>query len=197
MKQYGDEDFIFLIKEEAEADETKVLHENNIQNGYVILHDEKITFQEFPVIKGEFSMVLPEMFEPMPKNLAELKYQSANRPDIILTNPATTINLTFSYKTTKMREEETEVAKDAIQKVIMKLHPESSVIESKVIHLQNMNIAYFDFVTPAIDSDIYNFMFFFSLKERMMMGAFNCLEQDQYDWKELFIQMLESVCVIS
>lgn len=192
MKQYGDEDFIYLIKEEAGGEEGAA-HENHIEDGYILLHDEKILFKEMPVSEDEFSMILPEMFEPMEKGLAELKYPSVNRPDFILTNPATTINLTFSHKADKMVEGQAGEAKDAIQKVIMKLHPESKVMESKVVQVDGRDIAYFDFVTPAIDTDIYNLMFFFSLKGTMLMGAFNCLKEDMGDWKGIAIQMLGSI----
>lgn len=193
MKQYGDEDFIFLIQEEAQEKELQEDHVNRIQDGYLVLHEEKILFQRRTLLEDKITMIAPVLFEPMPEYMAELKYPNTNRPDYILTNPQTTINLTFSLQNDRLAAEETQEARDAIQKLVLKLHPESKVIDSKTVEAGEISIAYFDFVTPALDSDIYNFMFLFSWKGRMLMGSFNCLQPDMHDWKEIFLQMLSSI----
>lgn len=195
MKRYGDEDFIFLIQEEELANQEEN-HNNQIQDGFIILKEESISFQERPVSKYGFFMTLPVMFTPMQKEFVEIKYPNNNRPDYILSNPSTTINLTFAYKTYQMEPEKTEVNRDVIQELVMRGQRGGEVIESNTVTAGDIKISYFDFVTSAIDSDIYNLIFFFSLRGRMMMGAFNCLQPDQSDWKEVAIQMLESVRIL-
>lgn len=192
MKEYGDEEFIYLIKEE-ESGEVDTDHVNQIQDGYIYIDDEQILFKETVVSEDEFSMILPVIFEPMPENLVEIKYPSVNRPDFILSNPETTINLNFSHKADSLANEEAEEFKNIIQEGILRMNPSSNVIDSSIIEVEQHNIAYFDFITPAVDTEIYNLMFFFSLEERLLMGSFNCIKQDMYDWKEIFIQMLQSI----
>ena len=92
-----------------------------------------------------------------------------------------------------MTNDQTDEVKNAIQEVVMRLHPASKVIDSTVIDALGHNIAYFDFVSAAIDTNVYNLMFFFSLRGTLLMGSFNCLQQDMEDWKEVFIQMLQSI----
>lgn len=192
MKQYGDEDFIYLIKEEEEI-KVEQEHINQITDGYIIIDDEKIFMENTPVSEDEFSMTLPVVFEPMDQSLAKIKYPSENRPDFILSNPETTITANFSHKRDLLDDDEVEEFKNIIQESIMKMYPSSKVIESNTIEVDGHKIAYFDFITPAIDSEIYNLMFFFSLKGRLLMGAFNCLKLDMFDWKDIFLQMLHSI----
>ena len=56
-----------------------------------------------------------------------------------------------------------------------------------------MNISYFDYKSPAIDEQIYNFMFFAPLKETILHGVFNCRYRDADIWKDIFIQVADSV----
>ena len=76
---------------------------------------------------------------------------------------------------------------------MQRLHPSSEIIEKNTAEAENCRLAWFDFVTPAIDTDIYNIMFFTSLQGRLLMGGCNCLDEDKDVWKELFVQMLGTV----
>jgi len=199
MKTYGDEDFIFLANEleNQRNKQEEPEYENHINDGYIIIAHTKFPFKEEVISDDEFSMILPEMFSVMSHEMAQIKYPSQSRPDFILTNPETTINLTFFHKDDEVTNADIEEVKNAIQEIMMRLHPTSKVIDSTVIEVQERNIAYFDFVSSAIDTNVYNLMFFFSLSGTLLMGSFNCLHQDMDDWKEIFIQMLQSVKFLS
>ncbi len=92
MKEYGDEGFINLLREERE--ETV----KNIKDGTVLVAGENIDFQEREVLQGKMWMWMPDGFGPLSKELARLKYPNENRPDVIYTNQETTVNITFSHK---------------------------------------------------------------------------------------------------
>ena len=93
MKEYGDEGFIALLREgRAEA-------KKDIRKGKVLADGQVLEFREREIIKKMLWMWLPDGFGPLSGEMARLKYPSVNRPDIIYTNPGTTINVTFSHKT--------------------------------------------------------------------------------------------------
>jgi hypothetical protein len=187
-KVYGDEHFIYLMDIEDNPP-----HENNILDGYIISNDEKVPFKRRLIYNSRVSVIMPESFVIMPKELAQMKYPSMQRPDEIYTNNETTINFTVSHKNDKASNEDIPYAKDAIQKAVMRIHAASRVIDSETIEASGLNIAYFDFATPALDMDIYNVLFFFSLDGRIMLGSFNCPQHDMDVWKPVVAQMLESV----
>lgn len=192
MKKYGDEDFIFLIGE-VEQEDTGEPHENKITDGYIILEDEKHLFSEKVILDQGFSMIMPEEFIEMPKEIARIKYPSAQRPDIIWSNEETTINITFTLKEEQLAEEESEELRDLMKVILLRTNPGLKEIVSEKIEVEEKTIAYLEFVSPAIDADVYNLMIFLSLKERLLMGSFNCLLPDKSDWRELFFQMLHSI----
>ena len=187
MKEYGDEDFINLLKESREGTE------RDIRKGKVIVAGKSMAFKEREIIKKRMWMWMPEDFGPLSKDLARMKYPNENRPDIIYTNQKTTVNVTFSHKEDKLREGQEEEIRDYMEQIVKRVHPTSEVIDKKTTAAEQIQLAWFDFVTPAIDTDIYNLMFFASLRGRLLMGGFNCLASDRDEWKELFIQMLTTV----
>jgi hypothetical protein len=148
---FGDEAFIYQMSIEDNPP-----HENNILDGYIFFNEEKIPFAKRLILNGRMSIIMPEVFIIMPKELAEIKYPSLNRPDEIYTNNETTINLSVSLKNDKASNEDIPVVKDKLEQAVMRIHAASRVIDSETMKVSGINIAYFDFVTPAIDMDIYN-----------------------------------------
>ena len=187
-RSFGDEQFINLI-----GMESKPVHVNNILDGYAIIDDEKISFKRKPMLKKQITVVLPEKFTIMAKGLAEKKYPSVNRPDEIYTNAETTINFSLTHSNDPATNEGIPETKDALQQVITRMHPASKIIDSDLIDASGLSIAYFDFITPALDMDIYNVIFVFSLDKRLVVGSFNCPPESMDEWKPLLVQMLQSI----
>jgi hypothetical protein len=73
------------------------------------------------------------------------------------------------------------------------MYPTSKTKDSDAINVTGLTIAYFDFTTPAIDMDVYNATFIFSLNARLMLGSFNCPLVNADDWRLIFVQMMKSV----
>jgi hypothetical protein len=184
---FGDEQFIYHI-----GMESKPVHINNILDEYVIIDDEKIPFRRRTVLNKQLSVIMPEKFAIMSKQLAEIKYPSVNRPGEIYTNSETTINFSLTHTKDAATNEGIPEIKEAFQQIITRMHPASNIIDSVVLDVSGLNIAYFDFVTPALDMDIYNVTFVFSLDKRIVVGSFNCPQESMDEWKPLLAQMLQS-----
>ncbi len=191
MKRYGDEDFIYLMNNMEDEDdeiETDLVR--------IPLGRNEVVCKEIVVSDFKFTMLLPKDFQEMEKEKAKLKYPSEFRPQVILTNKEGTINLTFSRQNELLFDEQVEELRDAIKDIIMKDYNNTAIIESDIIKIEEKPVAYFDFISNAIDSNVYNVIFVFSLKFRVLQGAFNCLEEDMEYWKEVFKQMISTIKII-
>ncbi len=187
MEEYRDERFIAMLKERQEMTQNR-----DIQQGSVYVDGDMVEFAEREIFPGRLFMWMPREFELLSKNLAQIKYPNASRPDIIYSNAQATVNVAFARKAEKLLEGQEEDARDYFEQVIHRLQPASSTIEKQTQQAGGKQIAWFDFVSPAIDSDIYNLMFFASIGRQLLMGTCNCLKPEQNIWKELFIQMIAS-----
>lgn len=188
MKKYGDEQFIEILRESQEEARNK-----DIQKGSVFIGDQEFIFQEREIFQNQMWIWLPDNFTLLSKELAKMKYPNENRPDLIYSNSETTVNICFSHRWEKLAAGQEREVCDSIGQVIVSLYPGSSIIEKGTVLLREMEVAWMDFITPAIDAKIYNLMFFMRLKGRILMGNCNCLAQDQEDWKEFFLQMFATI----
>ena len=168
-------------------------HENNISDGFIIIDGEEIPFKRRYLLDKKISAVMPETFTIMSKEDAEFKYPSVNRPAFIYTNEQTTVNFSLTHKNDAVSNEAIPGTKDAVQQIVMRMYPSASVFESETIEVSGKNISYYDFVTPAIDLDLYTLTFMFSLEGRVVLGGCNCPAGEMDDWKPIFLQMLGSL----
>lgn len=188
MEKYGDEDFIQFLKQSREESRNR-----NIKEGSVWIDGRDAVFHEREVIKKQLWMWMPDEFALMSQEMARLKYPNENRPEIIYTSEDSTVNITFSKKKEKLNPGEEEQVRDDIELLILRLYPSAGTIEKQTALAVQNRIAWFDFISPAIDMDVYNLMFFTSLKGTLLMGACNCLSGEQGHWKDVFLQMLASL----
>ncbi|MCI8892914.1 MAG: hypothetical protein HFH34_16610 [Eubacterium sp.] len=190
MKEYGDEAFIRMLQENQEEAKNK-----DIRQGSVFVEDQELVFREHEILKEQLWMWMPDTFAPLSRELMRIKYPNENRPDHIWSNPQTTINVSFSHRQEKMEPGEAGEVRGYMGQVIGHLYPSSSILDQDLVKADQHEheIAWMDFVTPAMDTQIYNLMFFTSLKGRLLMGSCNCLAHEQEEWKGLFIQMILSI----
>lgn len=185
MERYGDERFMNALKNRQVLSRNK-----DIQQGPVFVHDEPLQFAEHEIIKKKFWIWLPENFTLMSRQLAKLKYLNENRPEIIYMNEMGDVNLAFSHKKDKLQDGQEVQMRDLMEQIIFRLYPSSQAIEKQMSQVGDKQVAWFDFITPALDADVYNLMFFSSIEKRLFVGSCNCIKQDQDVWKPLFLQML-------
>lgn len=188
MNKYGDEGFIEILREGQEDARNK-----DIRKGSVFAGDQELLFQEREILKGQMWIWLPDGFTLLGKELVKVKYPNESRPDLIYTNTETTVNISFSHKREKMDAGQEGEVRDQIGEVIQNLYPTCGILDRGSVRAGEHEAAWMDFVTPAIDTPIYNLMFFTPLRGRLLMGSCNCLAQDQEDWKELFVQMIATI----
>lgn len=190
MKEYGDELFIRMLRESQEE-----ARNQDIRLGSVFVEDQELVFQEQEIWKEQLWMWMPDTFAPLGRELMRIKYPNENRPDDIYSNSQATVNISLSHKQEKMEPGETREVRDYMGQIIENLYPSSSISDQNVVKAaeHEHEIAWMDFVTPAMDMQVYNLMFFTPLRGRLLMGSCNCPAQEQEDWKGLFLQMLASI----
>jgi hypothetical protein len=194
MMQYGDEDHIYYMANNGQPDDGEG-HQNSIGDGYAIIDGVRIPFSEREIIDGKLYMTMPTGFGLMPEELAEFKYPSKNRPHYIFTDDEGEINICITITPDKLEDESIEDAKKYLKNMILKVNPKSEIIRDFIVE-GSTRTGYFDFISTAIDSDIYNLVFIFTLEGQFILGTFNCLHLDMARWKDVADQMAGSIRVI-
>ncbi|MCL1810053.1 MAG: hypothetical protein FWG42_09865 [Clostridiales bacterium] len=176
-KEYGDEEFICEIVGAEQENQGE---------------EDSIVLGERCIIEGRLYMLIPEDFVMMPPEIAEIKYPSESRPDITYTDSEGTTTISFILTRDKLKSEDIEAAMEYLQKVFTRVHPARGILSSDIIEGE-LRVGHFDFISPAIDGEIYNLVFIFSLDGRLAFGAFSCLHLDMATWLETAVQIASTV----
>lgn len=184
---YGDE----LIIAQRLANQREKLH--TIDNK-VYINGIEYTFARREFEYG-FSMVVPELFEEMPKEIIDRKFPSKNSPKIVITSTDNLVSLAFD--TYDMDAESIERRVTGMRAYIKRISPSNVFFTEGIYELNNgMTVGHFDYRYPVIDGDVYNMTFITDLPDAKLIGWFICPLEMQSLWEPLARQMIKTIDVI-
>ena len=164
-----------------------------IQAGELQIKGTMIEFHRESLFEAKVSIMVPNTFTIMDPELAAFKYPSEHRPDLIFSNESGSITLGFNHTRSQVKEDQIENFKDYLIQNLQKMQPSITILEDGIKNINEQPVGYFEFISSALDSDIYNLMFFTELEGRVLLGNFNCLEKDLEQWQGIAKGMLETI----
>lgn len=180
----------------------------DIYNG-LFVKEELMQFDKLSLFSDKIQIYLPVSFEDMPENLAKLKYPMSNRPQVIKTNKESDVNFNFNIILQVVAAKNRKNFTMQMKKVIRNIQPSNVFYELKYINGKGQCkdnlyddedsiddrpiISFFDYKSPAIDQQLYNFVLFVFLEDCVIHGAFNCCYKDAEIWKPIFVQITNSI----
>lgn len=187
-----DEKIIGIINR-LQQDETETArleaHQKYVREGVLAgtlkLDDQTLHFDECSLLDGAVRMRLPTNFTLMEPEQAALKYPSARRPNLIYTDPSTTVNISFNHTATPLVVKDLEAFKQTMMQTIRKMQSSVRFLNDGVVQSNNQPAGFFEFISPALDSDIYNLACFTPLAGRALLITFNCFEAGRPLWQPI------------
>jgi hypothetical protein len=196
---YMDEKIIEVMNEAKEEKEEREVEEarealigESVRNGLLELDDEVVEFADRFILDDKVVMKIPKDFEPLSSDLVAFKYPSEHRPQIILSDETSTINLTFNHTVNPLSEDDLTAFKDFMIETLQKLQPSSQISGDGVRVINGRPIGFFELLSRAADGFLYNWVFFTELEGRALLCNFNCLEEQMDFWKPIFKGMMET-----
>jgi hypothetical protein len=144
------------------------------------------------ILSSRVSIKLPSSFTIMDANTLASKYPPNNKPSEVYTNKEATVNIAF-------KRTEQSLLKENVFTKGKKLESQLSnsgkvqIIKSEEIKANNSNIYVFSFYSNAVDTKVYNIMFVFSVKSKMIVGSFNCTYLLQPQWQQIAYEIIRSI----
>lgn len=175
-----------VIKLSVDDSKDEIQTEFTINNSKVILVQKEI-------IEKKFSILIPQTFSIMSEELAKIKYPTEQRPKIIYTNEAGTVNVAFSHTQNKAMNSQIKDFKNYLKEVLTNQYGSATWYSERIETISGKNVGILELLTPAIDTNIYNLIFFFELNGRLMMGTFNCTEKEMDDYKPVANSIFKSI----
>lgn len=147
------------------------------------------------ILSNTVSIKLPSSFSIMDAKTLSFKYPLNNKPSEVYTNAEATVNIAF--KKTEQRLSNANVFTEG-KKLESQLVSSGKVrlAKSEQMKSGNKNIHVFSFYSEAIDTKVYNIMFVFAVKDKMVVGSFNCTYLLQSQWQQTAYEIIRSIKVV-
>ncbi|WP_235318447.1 MULTISPECIES: hypothetical protein [Lysinibacillus] len=181
------------VEQEPEQDEQEDLQEVDIYQHVITIDDEEVQVIEQSLLDGKMKIRMPKLFSIMSAELASLKYPSERRPNLIFTDTSSSINLAFNLTPHRLNEEGVAGFQENMMDILEQAQPSADWLDTEVLTIDAKTVAFLEVITPAIDGEIFNLMFFASVEGRALIGTFNCMEDDLDTWRPIARAMMESL----
>src|SRR5690606_25528230 len=116
-----------------------------------------VSLSQKTVLSGKAVMLIPEGFELMSAEMLAAKYpQTGHRPKEVYTNKDGTINIALNHTQNKAEENDLPDVKKAMEAQFNQ--PAIEFIQSSMQEIGGREYIRLEFVSPAVDSKIYNLL---------------------------------------
>ncbi|XKO53972.1 hypothetical protein ACI2WT_14350 [Lysinibacillus fusiformis] len=181
------------VEQEPEQDEQDNLQEVDIYQNIITIDVEEVQVIEQPLLDGKMIIRMPKLFSIMSAELASLKYPSERRPNLIYTDTSSSINLAFNLTPHRLNEDGVAAFQENMMDILEQAQPSADWLDTDVQKIDGKTVGFLEVITPAIDGEIFNLMFFASVEGRALIGTFNCMEDDLDTWRPIARAMMESL----
>jgi nitrogen fixation/metabolism regulation signal transduction histidine kinase len=168
----------------------KLLLSFDLEVDSVLISSKKVSFAYRELFEGQACMLLPAHFIPMPDELARLRYLSAHRPQVILTDredPFENICVNCIARNERDLLESATIMRDSA----LQSAPETVFYDAGQIAGKNCEGYWFEYKSFTINDEAYNLQFLFGSRQIILLGVFNCCISDFDEWKPFILKALE------
>lgn len=127
-----------------------------------------------------FSLMIPAKFSIMSRQMMAIKYPNKIGNSTVYTNEDVSVNVSINKTGLVIKNDELSEQIDEFKKVYNKQGVE---IKASVLNIDNRLVWQLEFISKAINSEIYNKMIFFEDKGYLIIVSFNCGKEQKEEWE--------------
>jgi hypothetical protein len=145
------------------------------------------------LLDNKVELKIPRDFRIMPEDMIKIKYPSERRPTLVYSNESGGINVALNLTAHAANQDIIPDYKDNFVKSFKNMYPSAEWKDSGVIEVNGRKVGYLELITPAVNAEIYNLMFFTDLDGRLLMCTFNCTKKDITEWAPIAKEIMNSL----
>jgi hypothetical protein len=156
---------------------------------------ETIDLEKKTIFNNKIEILLPKEFEVMTEEMMAIKYPNGRRPTLVYTDEAGGVNVAFNHTASQAASGQIDTYKESMESTFKNIYPSATWKGTGVKEINGKKVGYLELITPAIDTKIYNLIFFTDFEGRLLLCTFNCVEKKQKEWTESAKQIMSSLKV--
>lgn len=153
----------------------------------------KFELQVKSLFNDKVELKIPTEFDIMSEELMRVKYPAERRPTLVYSNESGGINVALNLTQNKANQELIEPYVDNFVNTFKKMYPTAEWKDSGSKVINGKKVGFLKLITPAIDTKIYNVMFFTDLDGKLLLCTFNCTKKSITDWETTADEIMNSL----
>ncbi|MEO7313706.1 MAG: hypothetical protein ABIW47_00865 [Ginsengibacter sp.] len=154
---------------------------------------DQIKLEKKIVLNGKVEILLPKDFGIMPEEMLKFKYPRTQRPTLVYSDEDGKINVAFNHSSSKATQQQMDIYKDYFISAFKNAHPNAEWLSNGVKKINGRDIGYLELITQAIDTKIYNLIFYTDLDGHLLLTTFNCTIGEKEKWFSTAHQIMNSL----
>ncbi len=154
-----------------------------------------IDLEKRSLLNNRIELKIPKTFSIMAEDMMRTKYPSERRPGLVYTNASGGINVALNLTQNPADQSMIVPYKDNLMQTFKSLYPSAEWKSSGVKEVNGRKVGYLELVTPAIDTEIYNLLFFTDLDGKLLLCTFNCTKNNMAEWTPAAKEIMGSLKV--
>ena len=145
------------------------------------------------ILNNKVELKIPHDFDIMSEELMKVKYPSERRPTLVYSNQSGGINIALNHTQNKASQELISAYQDNMLKTFKNLYPSAEWKGNGINTINGKQVGYLELVTPAMDTEIYNLIFFTDLDGKLLLCTFNCTVKSMNEWTPTAKEIMNSL----
>ena len=145
---------------------------------FVILSAACAQAEIFSLDSGNVSFDAPDEFTELTSEDITLKFPSSRAPQFVVGNEERSTTIAYDWKQDRLLLSDLAQFKDAMVQMFNRIVPGIQWKEDEVVEINGREFVHLEFISSAVDTDIYNIMLATSYQDRMLVFNFNSTVSD-------------------
>lgn len=157
------------------------------------LSSTKVELISMSLLDGRILLKVPKSFDIMTEELMRVKYPTERRPTLVYSDDSGAINVALNLTPNPANQEMIDPYFDNFKMTFENLYPSAEWKGAGVQEINGRKVGYLKLITPAIDTEIYNQIFFTDLDGQLLLCTFNCTVERLDDWEVAAEEIMQSL----
>jgi hypothetical protein len=136
------------------------------------------------LFENKVELTIPVSFPEMSKEDIQKRFNRGTPPDFVFADKKGSPSISVSLKNNKITQETVEQYVDLVENSITGPLPEAKTIKKGTRVVNKRKVGYLVIVTPAVNGDIYNYMFFTDSGNKLLICNFSCMNRSAAEWAD-------------
>jgi hypothetical protein len=142
--------------------------------------------------KNSFTIMIPEELQVLDDKIKQIKYSGVMPPERVFGNEDASVTKGLSLKLDSLNESEYDMTLDSYEELI-KSQPGITFTSFEMKNINETKHGVLEFYSESEDGEILNIISMTHVNGFYNLIAFNCLKEQEDDWREELLSSLNSV----